>query len=94
VAVALINGILLSAIVFSFVYFLNDNDFKLAFVVAFALFSIVLLASVLGTIIPLIMHRIGVNPALASGPFITTANDLVGLCVYFTVVHFLYFYSA
>jgi len=93
VAVALINGILLSAIVFVSVYLLMANDYKLAFVVAFALFSVVLLASVLGTIIPLILDRIGVNPALASGPFITTANDLVGLGVYFTVVHFLYSYS-
>ena len=88
--VAVINGILLAILVFAFVFFLNSNDFKLATVVSFALFSVVLIASMLGTIIPLIMDRIGVNPALASGPFITTANDLVGLAVYFTVVHFLY----
>ncbi len=91
--VAVINGILLAILVFAFVFFLNSNDFKLATVVSFALFSVVLIASMLGTIIPLIMDRIGVNPALASGPFITTANDLVGLAVYFTVVHFLYTFS-
>jgi magnesium transporter len=91
--VAIINGILLAILVFTFVFFLNSNDFKLATVVSFALFSVVIIASMLGTIIPLIMDRIGVNPALASGPFITTANDLVGLAVYFTVVHFLYTFS-
>jgi len=92
-AVAVINGLLLGILVFTFVFLLNSNDFKLATVVSFALFSVVLIASMLGTIIPLILDRIGINPALASGPFITTANDLVGLAVYFTIVHFLYSYS-
>jgi magnesium transporter len=50
----------------------------------------VLLASIMGTITPIILDKFGINPALASGPFITTANDLMGLGVYFTVAHFLY----
>jgi magnesium transporter len=92
--VAIINGILLSAIVFLFVYLLNANDLALASVVSVALFSVVLIASMLGTIIPLLLDRLGINPALASGPFITTANDLVGLGVYFAVVHILYSFTA
>jgi magnesium transporter len=54
-------------------------------VVSIALFCVVLLASITGTITPLVLDRLGINPALASGPFITTANDLLGLAVYFMV---------
>ncbi len=86
--VALINGVVLSFLVFIFIYF--TTDVKLAIVVATALFSVVVLASLLGTLIPLILEKFGFNPALASGPFITTTIDLLGLMVYFAVAHFLY----
>jgi magnesium transporter len=62
----------------------------LAVVVSIALFSVVILASLMGTVTPLVLDRIGVNPALASGPFITTANDLLGLAVYFLVARMVY----
>ncbi|MDN3601509.1 magnesium transporter [Belliella kenyensis] len=50
-----------------------------------AMFCVVLLASFMGTVTPLVLNRFGVNPAIASGPFITTANDLIGLAVYFGI---------
>jgi len=87
--VSFINGLVLAAIVISFNLVLGQ-PFRLGVVVAFALFCIVLLASIMGTITPLILDKIGINPALASGPFITTANDLLGLGVYFAIAHFLY----
>ena len=87
--VALVNGMALAVLVFSFNLLFGEN-LTLATVVAIALFSVVLLASLMGTITPLILDRLGVNPALASGPFITTANDLLGLAVYFSVAHALY----
>lgn len=87
--VAIVNGIILALIVFGIVIF-STSDQAMAGTVAIALFSVVLLASFMGTITPLILDRIGINPAMASGPFITTANDLLGLTVYFLVAHFLY----
>jgi magnesium transporter len=51
---------------------------------------VVLLASFMGTITPIVLDKFGINPALASGPFITTANDLLGLGVYFTIANLLY----
>ena len=86
--VAIFNGIVLAGLVYLFVYFTYDAT--LAFVVSAALFSVVLLASLLGTLIPLVLDNYGFNPALASGPFITTTIDLLGLAVYFIVAHFLY----
>ena len=87
--VAIVNGAILSLMVFGAVI-LIFKDQPLSFTVSIALFSVVLLSSLMGTITPLILDKFGVNPALASGPFITTANDLVGLVVYFSVAHMLY----
>ena len=88
--VAIINGLFLSTLVFLMIYLINDTDTELSFVVSIALFSVVFLASFLGTLIPILLHKMGINPALASGPFITTAIDLLGLAVYFLVAHLLY----
>jgi magnesium transporter len=83
--VAILNGLILSLFVFGMVLLVYGNGVKFALVVSIALFSVVLLASFMGTVTPLVLDRFGVNPALASGPFITTANDLLGLAVYFLV---------
>lgn len=87
--VAVINGLALGILVLCFNLIFGE-ELRLSGVVAIALFSVVLLASLMGTITPLVLNRFGVNPALASGPFITTANDLLGLAVYFSVAHVLY----
>lgn len=87
--VAMINGAILSAMVFgSVMLFMGEQ--ALAVTVAAALFSVVLLASFMGTVTPLVLNKFGINPAVASGPFITTTNDLLGLAVYFSVAHLLY----
>jgi magnesium transporter len=87
-SVALLNGIFLAVIVFGAnVLLFSERD--LSFVVSVALFSVVVFASFIGTVTPLVLNRFGFNPALASGPFITTTNDLLGLTIYFFTVHLL-----
>lgn len=86
--VALLNGIFLSLIVLGANLLLFEQQ-TLSFVVSMALFSVVLFASFIGTVTPLILNRFGFNPALASGPFITTTNDLLGLTIYFLTIHLL-----
>jgi magnesium transporter len=86
--VAIINGVVLAGLVYIFIFFSYDP--LLAFVVSFALFSVVLFASLVGTMIPLLLDKMGFNPALASGPFITTTIDLLGLALYFLVAHLLF----
>ncbi len=88
--VAILNGLLLAAMVFLGVQFLMGSGLRLALIVALALMSVVLLSSFMGTATPLLLDKFGINPALASGPFITTANDLLGLAVYFGVAHLLF----
>jgi len=83
--VAVLNGLVLALFVMGTVVFLYDKEVKFGLVVSIALFSVVLLASFMGTLTPIILDKLGINPAMASGPFITTANDLMGLAVYFMV---------
>ncbi|MBK5280386.1 MAG: magnesium transporter, partial [Bacteroidia bacterium] len=86
--VAILNAVMLSLIVLA-VNLVLGGDQKLSFVVSFALFSVVVIASFIGTITPLFLDRLGFNPALASGPFITTINDLLGLGIYFLTINVL-----
>ncbi len=85
-SVAGINGIVLALIAVLFNILLGQGT-DLSIVVSISLFSVVLLSSTFGTVTPLLLHRMGINPAVASGPFITTANDLLGLLVYFSVAN-------
>lgn len=87
-SVALLNGFFLSVVVFGINWLVFGHD-PLNLVVALALFFVVVFASFIGTVTPLILNRMGFNPALASGPFITTTNDLLGLAVYFLTIHLL-----
>jgi magnesium transporter len=84
--VALLNGVFLSVLVFGANVFLF-GEYRLSSVVSIALFSVVVFASFIGTVTPLVLNRFGFNPALAAGPFITTTNDLLGLTIYFFTVH-------
>jgi magnesium transporter len=84
--VALLNGLLLSLLVFTANVVLF-GEYRLSLIVSLALFGVILFASFIGTVTPLILNRFGFNPALAAGPFITTTNDLLGLTVYFLAVH-------
>jgi len=86
--VAILNGLFLSTLVYG-ANILLFSEYSLSLVVSIALLSVVVFASFIGTITPLILNRFGFNPALASGPFITTTNDLLGLTIYFFTVHML-----
>lgn len=62
----------------------------LSYTVSIALFTVILTAAMFGTMIPLLLERLKVDPAMATGPFVTTLNDITGLLTYFTVGHFMY----
>ena len=88
--VALINGFVIGIFVLGANVLLTGGEIVLSLVVSFALFCVVIIASIMGTITPLILNQFKVNPAVASGPFITTANDLLGLAIYFSVAKLLF----
>ena len=87
-SVALINGLLCSSILLTYGFFFADMP--TAITIGISLLTVILLASTLGLIIPLFLNRINIDPALATGPFITTSNDIIGLGVYFLIGHYMY----
>jgi magnesium transporter len=87
--VALLNGLILSSILFVYNYFISDN-LALTFTVSSSLFVVILFAAFFGTLIPLLLNRMKFDPALATGPFITTMNDIMGLFIYFMMGRVLY----
>lgn len=62
----------------------------LSYTVSIALFTVILTAAMFGTMIPLLLEQLKVDPAVATGPFVTTLNDITGLLTYFTVGHLMY----
>ncbi|MES2617989.1 MAG: magnesium transporter [Bacteroidota bacterium] len=82
--VSLLNGLICSALLLSWNVMIG-HGFDLSMVVSIALISVIIFASLLGTITPLILEKFNIDPALATGPFITTTNDVIGLGVYFTL---------
>lgn len=77
----LLNGFICSGIIFSYNLIFSDT-FALTLTVSLALFTVIIFASVFGTFVPLVLHRFKIDPALATGPFITTVNDIMGLFIY------------
>ena len=79
------NGVSLALVLFwgSFLIFWFSLDILLT--VSIALVCVILLASMIGTFVPLMLHRFWVNPAVATGPFITTSNDIFGILIYFSL---------
>lgn len=86
--VALVNGLLLSILIYSIGYFFQNST--LGLVVSLSLFTVIIFAAIFGTLIPLLLDKYNVDPALATGPFITTLNDVLGLFIYFTIGMLLY----
>ncbi len=82
--VALVNGILCSSIILLAAYLLGYS-LLLSITVSIALLSVIIFAALFGTFIPLTLDKYKIDPALATGPFITTINDVLGLFIYFLI---------
>ncbi|MGI6575934.1 MAG: magnesium transporter [bacterium] len=78
--VGTVNGLLIAAVAW-----LWQGNPWLGFVIGLTLWVTLFVATMAGAVVPLLLNRIRVDPAVASGPFITTINDIIGLTIYFTV---------
>ncbi len=85
---AVFTGVSIALLSFVISYYLN-GDPQVSLVLGLSMLAVIIFAAMAGSGIPLLMHRIGVDPAVATGPFITTANDIVGLLIYFGLAVFL-----
>ncbi len=86
IGVGILNGFLLGSLV-AIILVLTHQDPKVGMVIGLSLACVVLVATTVGTIVPLILHALKIDPALATGPFITTSNDVLGLLVYLGLAH-------
>ena len=93
-ALAALNGILLGLALFAFtaLYYHGEPDsFKTALAISISLFAVIIMAGIIGTFIPLFLHKRGIDPAIATGPFITTSNDIFGILIYFWIAKIILF---
>ena len=85
---ATLNGVILSIVLFLFVY-AWQFDVKLALAISVSLVAVVIIAGLVGTFIPLFLDRRDIDPAIATGPFITTSNDIFGIVIYLIISKFI-----
>lgn len=85
ISLSLLNGVILAAILFAGGHFLLNLELIEGMIVSGALVSVIIIASLIGTFIPLLLDKFGIDPALATGPFITTSNDICGILIYFSI---------
>lgn len=85
ISLSLFNGLILATILFIGSYFLLGVQPIIGLVITTALVSVIIIASLIGTFVPLLLDKFGIDPALATGPFITTSNDICGILIYFSI---------
>jgi len=81
---SVLNGIILAVIFFLFIYFWQ-SDLRLSLALSISLVCVIIVAGIIGTFIPLFLNKRGIDPAIATGPFITTSNDIFGILIYFVI---------
>ncbi|MVX36412.1 magnesium transporter [Myroides sp. LoEW2-1] len=85
VTLSLLNGFLLAILMMLGSHFLLGVDYIIGITVSIALISVIIIASLIGTFVPIFLNKYGIDPALATGPFITTSNDIFGILIYFSI---------
>ncbi|MCG2461566.1 magnesium transporter [Flavobacteriaceae bacterium F89] len=81
----LINGLVLASIVLLISHFAFNTEYLVSATICIALMSVIIIAALIGTFIPVFLDSRGIDPAVATGPFITTGNDIFGILIYFTI---------
>lgn len=84
VGLSLINGFALSVILIIFGQIFNQ-DLSMSLTIAGSMMGVIIIAALVGTFVPIILDKQGIDPAIATGPFITTANDIFGIFLFFYI---------
>ena len=87
VSLSLINGLALSVILVIFGQIVNQDLF-MSLTIAGSMMGVIIIAALVGTFVPIILDKQGIDPAIATGPFITTANDIFGIFLFFYIAQF------
>ncbi|WP_044400569.1 magnesium transporter [Lacinutrix sp. Hel_I_90] len=81
---AALNGTILALFLFVFVWVVK-GEFLTALAISVSLVAVIIVAGLIGTFVPLFLDKKGIDPAIATGPFITTSNDIFGILIYFWI---------
>lgn len=87
--VGIVNGVICAGVILGYNAIIGES-MELAITVSSALLSVILFAATFGTFIPLVLDKYDIDPAIATGPFITTTNDILGVFIYFMVGRMMY----
>ncbi|MDE6085397.1 MAG: magnesium transporter, partial [Muribaculaceae bacterium] len=85
VLIGLLNATILGGVIFIYNLIMLPDNFAVTISVAVSLWAVVMFATILGTVVPLTLEKLKINPALATGPFIQISNDIVGLILYVNI---------
>lgn len=85
VSVSAASGVILAILIFGFNLLFNHHDLTVSLTISISLLAVILVAAVIGTVVPIILDKNKIDPAIATGPFITTSNDILGVLIYFTI---------
>lgn len=88
ILIGLLNATVMSTVVLAYNLVTMPGDLAVTISVAVSLFVVVMFATLLGTVVPLTLEKLHINPALATGPFIQISNDIVGLLIYVRISTF------
>ena len=84
VSLSLINGFALSVILIIFGLIINQ-DISISLTIAGSMMGVIIIAALIGTFVPIFLNKKGIDPAIATGPFITTCNDIFGIFLFFYI---------
>ena len=81
----LVNGLALALVAIAVTHFAFKTPYIISITIAIALVAVIIMAALIGTFIPIFLDKRGIDPAVATGPFITTSNDVFGILLYFII---------
>ncbi|WP_452219725.1 magnesium transporter [Lacinutrix salivirga] len=81
----LVNGFAIALIGLLITHFVFGTPYNISITIAIALIAVIVMAALIGTFIPIFLDKRGIDPAVATGPFITTSNDVFGILLYFSI---------
>ncbi|GAL62778.1 magnesium transporter [Algibacter lectus] len=84
-SLGLVNGVAIALIVLLISHFGFKTSYLVSMTIGIALITVIIMAALIGTFVPIILDKRGVDPAIATGPFITTSNDIFGILIYFLI---------
>ena len=84
ISLTLLNGIILSLIIIIFGLLINQS-LEMSITISVSMILVIIVAALIGTSVPIILKKFGIDPAIATGPFITTGNDVIGILLFFYI---------